>query len=485
MLSVASLLNPAPSGPSIHNRLLPSPASSVSPTASLADEPVFLDRPMMPKHKMAKDAAVFTKGKVKGSVHFYPFERLDDASLREVQKYQVFPFGKIQDYCRHIPYNSGKKDFFEKTGRESFEVFQYVFKVPGDDSEYAVMWDYNVGLTTPAKMLNMNPGLKEITHSITGGSIMAQGYWMPFQCAKAVCATFCHHIAGALIPLFGPEFPSQCIPPEAPEHGRMIIDPATVIQSTTEAERYRRLFTNMMTSAANAVPKRERKIFKGVYDDHRHYPRHRVRRPYLHCDSPYVTDTDGEISPAPVRVLQDRFHYSIPPVAQHRVNSGWTPANAAHHYDAPPPSPWLSAVPRFTSNQPYHLCTPSQPSTQPHIRDGRYPRNHPQTVQAYPPTANHWRPKRSAEHIDTDCEYDGGESRTATGPSTAATSPLENKMMESAIGAEKNAALLLMNLSVRDAGAKRDGKDLGTTSETASPVDTAFPRVKRSRASSM
>lgn len=29
--------------------------------------------------------------------------------------------------------------------------------------------------TTPAKMLNMNPGLRDITHSITGGSIMAQG----------------------------------------------------------------------------------------------------------------------------------------------------------------------------------------------------------------------------------------------------------------------------------------------------------------------
>lgn len=25
-------------------------------------------------------------------------------------------------------------------------VFQYNFKVPGDDNEYTVMWDYNVGL---------------------------------------------------------------------------------------------------------------------------------------------------------------------------------------------------------------------------------------------------------------------------------------------------------------------------------------------------
>jgi hypothetical protein len=31
----------------------------------------------------------------------------------------------------------------------------------------------------PAKMLGLNPGLKEITHSITGGSIAAQGMFQP------------------------------------------------------------------------------------------------------------------------------------------------------------------------------------------------------------------------------------------------------------------------------------------------------------------
>lgn len=103
-------------------------------------------------------------------------------------------------------------------------MFQYIFKVPGDDNEYTVMWDYNVGLvrmtpffkcckyskvryhlglpsfiigiswylkttlinkqTQPAKMLNMNPGLRDITHSITGGSIMAQGKTFDTQSAR-------------------------------------------------------------------------------------------------------------------------------------------------------------------------------------------------------------------------------------------------------------------------------------------------------------
>ncbi len=113
---------------------------------------------------MTKDGAVFVKGKIKGEVNFPPFERLDEETMRDVEKFQVHPLGKITEYSRHIPYNSEKKSFLEKTGRESFEgneldlsgsltladssiaVFQYTFKIPGDEKDYIVMWDYNIGL---------------------------------------------------------------------------------------------------------------------------------------------------------------------------------------------------------------------------------------------------------------------------------------------------------------------------------------------------
>lgn len=70
---------------------------------------------------MTKDSGGFVKSKPKGTVNFPPFESLDEHSLQETKRYQIYPRGKIQEYCRHIPYNSGKKDFYEKTGRESFE----------------------------------------------------------------------------------------------------------------------------------------------------------------------------------------------------------------------------------------------------------------------------------------------------------------------------------------------------------------------------
>lgn len=70
---------------------------------------------------MAKDGAIFNPGKTKGEVNFPPFEDLNESIILEVNKYQVHPLGSIRDCPRHIPYNSDKKSFLEKTSRESFE----------------------------------------------------------------------------------------------------------------------------------------------------------------------------------------------------------------------------------------------------------------------------------------------------------------------------------------------------------------------------
>ncbi|RFU77271.1 apses transcription factor xbp1 [Trichoderma arundinaceum] len=134
------------------------------------------------------------KAKLQGPINFAPFEDIDQASYQEMCRFRVIPFGQIRQNCEHIPYNSSKKDFFEKTGRESIEVFKYEFRLPGEDISYTVMWDYNVGLVrmTPffkclgyPKMLDKNPGLRDISPSVTGGAVSAQGYWMPYRCARA------------------------------------------------------------------------------------------------------------------------------------------------------------------------------------------------------------------------------------------------------------------------------------------------------------
>ena len=130
--------------------------------------------------------------------------------------------------------------------------------------------------TTPAKMLNANPGLRDICHSITGGALAAQGivsvfpfnpiihpniyahadftgYWMPFVAAKAVAATFCYKIRHALTPIFGVDFLSLCIHPEDPRFGRMIIEPSIVREATETANRYRLLEKPRPTSGPSVL----------------------------------------------------------------------------------------------------------------------------------------------------------------------------------------------------------------------------------------
>ncbi|PGH23607.1 hypothetical protein AJ80_02388 [Polytolypa hystricis UAMH7299] len=249
MSSIASLLNPEPPKQDrLHH--LPSPCSSRYVRDYHSPPP-----PRQKKQKISKDAAVFTRGKIRGELRYPPCE-YQIKELAEAHKaLQIHPMGHITEFPRHIPYNSEKKSFLEKTGRESFEVFQYTFKMPGDEKTYTVMWDYNIGLvrttslfrcnnyskTAPAKMLNANPGLREVCHSITGGALAAQGYWMPFAAAKAVAATFCWNIRYALTPLFGVEFLSICIPPTDPKFGRMVIDPSIVRAATLSARHYRAL----------------------------------------------------------------------------------------------------------------------------------------------------------------------------------------------------------------------------------------------------
>lgn len=70
---------------------------------------------------MAKDAPVFREGRIRGELRYPPCEERDDELAAIHEKFQIHPMGKIEQYPRHIPYNSDKKNFQEKTGRECFE----------------------------------------------------------------------------------------------------------------------------------------------------------------------------------------------------------------------------------------------------------------------------------------------------------------------------------------------------------------------------
>ncbi len=95
----------------------PSPSARLRSSSSPAPPPK--------RQRMAKDAAIFTKSQAKGQVSYPPHESRPGTELyQQHKKYQLYPLGHIAEYCRHIPYNSEKKSFLAKTGRESFEGMQ-------------------------------------------------------------------------------------------------------------------------------------------------------------------------------------------------------------------------------------------------------------------------------------------------------------------------------------------------------------------------
>ena len=60
------------------------------------------------------------------------------------------------------------------------------------------------------------------------------GYWVPFEAAKAVAATFCYRIRYVLVPVFGPDFVSMCQRSEDSTNPCFRVD-ASIIQRYTEA----------------------------------------------------------------------------------------------------------------------------------------------------------------------------------------------------------------------------------------------------------
>ncbi|KAH7328141.1 hypothetical protein B0I35DRAFT_403559 [Stachybotrys elegans] len=293
MLALQFLLNPDTPG---HGVQAPAQVQEVPvhsncppamPIAAAEAATVKPNGPLVARTKRHRDVNSASKSGPRGPINYPPHEDVDESTAREVSRFQVTPFGQIHKFFGHFPYNSEKRDLLDKTGRESIEAFTYEFRVPGSNSVHVVMWDYNIGIvrlasifrlcgfnkTGPAQTFNKNPGLQEITPNITGGAVPAQGYWFPYHCAKAICAKFCYNIAAALIPVFGPDFPAECIPPESPLYRRLEISKQVLAKSAELCAKDRITHTIEPTSSyvsterlSHARPERNKQMNEPQYD---------------------------------------------------------------------------------------------------------------------------------------------------------------------------------------------------------------------------
>jgi hypothetical protein len=137
MAAIHSLLNPAQEGESYDSNNgsskeeLSTVESQTSPTTEVTEHA--LDKRNRKKQKICKDAAVFKPSNVRGECRYPPDEFQDELLEAKHQMYEVYPIGDIATYPRHIPYNSEKKLFWEKTGRESFEGMEIPLEIRAGD----------------------------------------------------------------------------------------------------------------------------------------------------------------------------------------------------------------------------------------------------------------------------------------------------------------------------------------------------------------
>lgn len=110
MVTVASLLNPMP--------------PSLEPSCELITPDTPTSRPSSPpskRFKVSKSTVIMVKAQPNGEINYPPYETQDLAIQTAHEQYRLEPRCNIRAFPKHIPYNSDKKSFQEKTGRDAFE----------------------------------------------------------------------------------------------------------------------------------------------------------------------------------------------------------------------------------------------------------------------------------------------------------------------------------------------------------------------------
>ncbi|ORY77811.1 hypothetical protein BCR37DRAFT_382716 [Protomyces lactucae-debilis] len=102
------------------------------------------------------------------------------------------------------------------------------------------MWDYTTGfvhLTGIWKALgnskadivklcstNLELELEGVIKRIRGGYLKIQGTWVPYELGRALAKRTCWPLRHAMVSVFGPDFPSECLQPGMPGYGTLSLN---------------------------------------------------------------------------------------------------------------------------------------------------------------------------------------------------------------------------------------------------------------------
>ena len=241
---------------------------------------------------------------------------------------------------------------------------------------------------------------------------------MPFEAAKAVAATFCWNIRHALTPVFGADFPSQCLQPGSERYGEMVIDCNVTRRCTEEARAYRAMETHASSRASSVIrtpPTPDSPVFPRLIKQ----LRPKALKLGGNC-SGYSTDTGSD------------DNYALVSSSPHQAyRNAWTPANTPRsivQYDTRLPSSHEIFAGIAADAQSTHANADSSSST------------------SSPPLS----PKsRRIQVVDED--YDGDSSAGSDAGGQVMATTLRRKRATSPDSSDEKAAYLLMSLRMKKA----------------------------------
>jgi hypothetical protein len=254
------------------------------------------------------------------------------------------------------------------------------------------------------------------------------GYWMPFEAAKAVAASFCWKIRYALTPVFGPDFPEICLHPDSEKFGDMVIDPAITRRCTEEAKYYR-LMENKASSRTTSVLRHPLTPDSPTFPNHIKQLRSKPRQ-LAEAASGYSSDASFEDS--------DRLTPVSPSIPYCNT---WTPANTPRSVDQwfgdrlPSPREILAGISAHAAKADREASASSSSSSTTSL-----------LLRSRPPM--------DGDDDEADEDYDDDD----VGSSYEATPMMSNprgtrrKRSPSPLPSDEKAAYLLMNLRMKKTG---------------------------------
>ena len=227
-----------------------------------------------------------------------------------------------------------------------------------------ILWDYNTGYVhitglwkatghTKADIVklidNSPPEIEQLIRRVRGGFLKIQGTWLPFDIAKRLAQRTCWFIRYALVPVFGPAFPDECLTPETPGFGQLLLVSSPIKPSrrsgaaaasaatTTERKRKRSATSDASSSGTAEEPKRL-KASPPAAHMYQNYP----NRPIRGAASPVTMSQSTQVAPAFANKKPKKKNLNPPPLMSPLTAHALLPLAPAHlepNSLAPPTAP--------------------------------------------------------------------------------------------------------------------------------------------------